>query len=83
MGLFSKHHDNGIAEQFQTLLQHATGMTETEFLDSMNIIIRAVEVDPSYSTNEKLKIYELISQISNCLPNERRKYAKKLLKALR
>lgn len=83
MGLFSKKHDGEVLERFDAILLQASSMTESEFLDSMNIIVCAVERDSTYKTNEKLKIYELISKISNCLPTERKSYAKKLRKALR
>lgn len=82
MGLFKKH-DGKIARAFQRIYEHGKESTESEFLDNLNLIIRAVETDDSYSTNEKLKIYELISQLSNCGPGERNKYALKLIRVLK
>lgn len=82
MGLFRKH-DKKIAEKFKEIMTQGTSQTESEFLDSLNIITRIVETDDTYSTNEKLKIYELLSMISNCAPAKRQKYAGKLYKLLK
>lgn len=82
MGLF-KTHDNGILQQFEQIFEEGKNLGETEFLDKLNVVTQAVEKDRSYSTNEKLKIYELLSQICNCAPEDRERYAKKLSKALK
>ena len=63
MGLFRKH-DPKIAAQFAEIIEQGTNQSESEFLDSLNVITRIVETDDSYSTNQKLAIYELLSQIS-------------------
>ena len=83
MGLFSKKSDRNIAKDFMSLFERGSEESENEFLDSLNAITTAVEEDGSYSTNDKLKIFELISQISNCSPVERTFYAKKLEKLLK
>ncbi len=83
MGLFHKAHKNGIAEAFDKVYAHGAHETESQFLDSLNLIVKAVELDQTCSTDEKLKIYELLSQLSNCGPDQRDRYAKKLRKVLK
>ncbi len=83
MGLFSKKHDPAVVESFLNIMEQGASLEEVEFLDRLNMIVCTVERDDTYSTNEKLKIYELLSQISNCFPEERAKYAKKLVRVLR
>lgn len=83
MGLFSAKHDPRVVERFEQIIEEGKNLDEIEFLDRLNIIVQMVEVDDSYSTNQKLKIYELLSQISNCFPEERAKYARKLVKVLK
>ncbi len=83
MGLFHKAHQNGIAEAFDKVYAHGSHETESQFLDSLNLIVKAVELDQTYSTDEKLKIYELLSQLSNCGSDQRDRYAKKLRKVLK
>jgi hypothetical protein len=52
-------------------------------LNHLNDTIVAVETDDSYNTKEKLKIYSLITSLSNSEGKERKKFAKKIVKALR
>ena len=82
MGLFIKH-KTGIDQAFKKVMQLGTQVSESEFLDSLNLIVKAVEESDAYKTNEKLKIYELLQQIANCTPQERKKYAKKLISILK
>ena len=72
--------DRGI--QAITTAQYANGLSFVQ-KDSLNLIVKAVELDQTYSTDEKLKIYELLSQLSNCGPDQRDRYAKKLRKVLK
>lgn len=81
MGLFRKH-NNGIAAAFQKVMEHGRRETESEFLDSLNLIVNAVVEDESYTINEKLKIYELLSMIANCSPSQRARYARRLIRVL-
>ncbi len=81
MGLFHKH-NNGIAAAFRKVMELGQRETETAFLDSLNLITVAVEKDDSYTVNEKLKIYELLSMIANVAPTQRAKYAKRLERIL-
>ena len=81
MGLFHKH-NNGIAEAFEKVMELGKRETESEFLDSLNLITTAVVRDDSYTVNEKLKIYELLSMIANVAPSQRARYAKRLTRLL-
>ncbi|NCB33559.1 MAG: hypothetical protein EOM64_06710 [Erysipelotrichia bacterium] len=84
MGLFGgMKHDEEILKQFDEFISQGASETEIKFLDSMNAIVKLVENEDSYSTNEKLKIYDLFSQLSNCSPTERVKYAAKVRKLLK
>lgn len=83
MPLFHRKHNGTALKTFQQVFEAGKNETESEFLDSLNEIVRVIEVDKSFTTNEKLHIYELLSQLSNCAPQERERYARKLSKALR
>ena len=83
MPLFHRKHNSTALKTFQEVFEAGKNETESEFLDSLNEVVRVIEVDKSFTTNEKLHIYELLSQRSNCSPQERQHYAKKLSKALR
>ena len=81
MGIFHKH-DGRIAKAFEKVMELGKKETETEFLDSLNLITVAVQKDNSYTVNEKLKIYELLTMIANVAPAQRAKYANKLRRIL-
>ncbi len=83
MGLFGKKHNPEIIELFDHILKNGTHISEDEFRINMNDITYLVEHDKTYSTDEKLKIYELVSQISNCTPAERERYSRKLRRHLK
>jgi len=76
-------HDNKIADKFQDSVKNLDSMSEQELLDRMNETIKTVEINDSYNTNEKLKIYSLITSLSNSEDNDRKKFANKIYKALR
>ena len=82
MGLFKKH-DGSIAKRFDEIFEAGATQAESEFLDSLNEIIKMIEVDSSYSTNEKLKIYELLSLMNNSSSTSRPKIANQIRKALK
>ena len=82
MGLFKKH-DGSIAKRFDEIFEAGATQAESEFLDSLNEIIKMIEVDSSYSTNEKLKIYELLSLMNNSSSTARPKIANNIRKALK
>jgi hypothetical protein len=82
MGLFRKH-DASVVKRFDEIFAAGANQSENEFLDSLNEIVKIIEVDNSYSTNEKLKIYELLSLMNNSSSTDRPKIAKKIRKALK
>ena len=81
MGFFHKH-DTAIAEAFKKVMEAGRTETESRFFERLNGIVKMVETDKSYTMNEKLTIYGLISQLSNCASQERPRFAKKLLRIL-
>ena len=76
-------HDPKNAETFQTNLRDLDTMSEQDLLDHLNQTIVTVETDDSYNTKEKLKIYSLITLLSNSDEKERKKFVIKIYKALR
>ncbi|MCR5372266.1 MAG: hypothetical protein K6E41_02235 [Solobacterium sp.] len=74
--------DKNVADRFEEIFQQGMNQSESEFLDSLNIIVRMVEVNDAYSTGKKLKIYERLTLLANCSPSDRYKYAKKLKRIL-
>ena len=74
--------DKKTADKFEEIFQQGMNQSESEFLDSLNIIVRMVEVNDAYSTSRKLKIYERLTLLANCSPSDRYKYAKKLKRIL-
>lgn len=76
-------HNPKVAEEFQTNTSDLETMSEQDLLDRLNKTIVAVEVDDAYSAKEKLKIYSLITSLSNSDEKDRKKFAKKIYKALR
>ena len=83
MGMMHSSAHGAIAEKFHQIFARGGSENEMDFRDDLNGIVKDVELDDGYSTNQKLKIYELLSQIDNCMPDERQKYAKKIEKLLR
>lgn len=81
--MFGKKHNPDVVNQFDQMITQGSSETEGQFLDSMNSIVKLVENEDSFSTNDKLKIYDLFSQLSNCSPSERTRYAKKVRKLLK
>ena len=56
--------------------------SEQELMDAVNHTVVDVELDDNYSTKQKLKIYAVLTSLSNCSEKERKKYAKKVKKLL-
>ena len=83
MALFGKKHNPEILQLFDHIVKNGTHISEDEFRINLNDVTFLVEHDKTYSTDEKLKIYELISQMSNCTPGERGRYGRKLRKVLK
>ena len=76
-------HDPNTAESFLKLMDGCGTMPENVFQDNLKPTVLAVELDDSYNTKEKLKIFSLLSSLSNCSENERQKYVKKIYKVLK
>lgn len=77
----AKHNQN-TANDFQTNMQGCERFTEQQLLEAVNKTVVAVELDEDYSTSQKLKIYSMMTSLSNCGEKERVKYAKKVKKLL-
>ena len=58
-------------------------ISEKELLGALNSVIVAIEKDDTYSTRAKLKIFSLLTMLCNVEPKERRKYVRKVMKAVR
>ncbi len=73
---------SALGEELLAIVKKSSDMDTTLFLDQINPIVLKVELDDTYKTNKKLKIFDLFTMISNCEVKERMKYAKKLAKLL-
>ena len=78
----AKHNPEN-ASSFLERLKGADKMEEADLLDALQPTILTVEKDDTYSTSAKLKIFSLITSLSNCAPKERNRFVKKIGKALR
>jgi hypothetical protein len=76
-------HDAKVSENFQKNTGDLDKMSEQDLLDRLNETIVEVETNDGYNTKEKLKIYALITSLSNSSEKDRRKFAQKIYKALR
>ena len=76
-------HDPDIVKYFEDALKGCENFSENDLLNAINPTILAVEKEDSYSTKEKLKIYSLLTTLTNSEPNERVKYVKKVAKILK
>lgn len=74
--------NSAIRGEFLENMSDVLELDEKTLNDKLNITMVAVEKDDDYSAKEKLKIYDLLSQITNCEPKERIKYTKKLGRVL-
>ena len=69
-----------LAELLQSEIE--IGAARKELQDKIKTTILTVEHDSTYSTKELLKIYSLITSLSNCAEKERKKYVNKVVKLL-
>ncbi|MDO4416404.1 MAG: hypothetical protein Q4C20_15135 [Erysipelotrichaceae bacterium] len=76
-------HDPNIQKQFAEALQGSEKMAEFELLDAIRPTILILEKDDTYNTSQKLKIFSLITLLSNCAEKERPKYVRKITSALK
>ncbi|HAE17548.1 MAG: hypothetical protein IKF00_03095 [Solobacterium sp.] len=72
-----------IVKVYDEIIANGLQETEDQFRASLNDVVRLVELEKSYSTNRKLDIYELLTQISNCTPKERERYGRKIRRLLK
>ncbi len=75
-------HKPEILQNFMAASRGCEAMDEKELLDKLNPTISAVEKDDTYSTSAKLKIFSLLTSMTNCAPKERGRYAKKVARLL-
>ncbi len=75
-------HNKQIADTFSKAMQNCEDMSESLFQETMNQTIVAVELEERYDAKQKLKIYSLMTYLSNCGISERKKYVKKVVKCL-
>ncbi len=69
--------------QFDENMKGLEDFDEQTLLDRLNKTIVTVELDNSYNTDQKLKIYSLISTLSNSEGKQRKKIARKISRALK
>ncbi len=75
-------HNPDTARIFEENMKGCAALEEKEFQDKINVTVLAVEHDDTYSTKERLKIYSLLTSLSNCAEKERAKFANKVKKLL-
>ncbi|HCY06705.1 MAG TPA: hypothetical protein DHS57_05440 [Erysipelotrichaceae bacterium] len=56
---------------------------EGSISDDLVEITTIIQNDDGFKTNKKLEIYDVISKLTNCRKNDRKKYARKLEKLLK
>jgi len=76
-------HDPEILKEFNELMEGCEKLQESDLLDRLNNTIVKVEKDDTYSTSSKLKIFSLITSLSNCTEKERKKFVRKIARALK
>ena len=76
-------HDPAISKNFTEATAGCENMKEQELLDAINPTVYVLEKDDSYSTSAKLKIFSLLTSLSNCAPKERAKFVRKIASALK
>ncbi len=81
MAIFKKN-DGSVKRQFLESVKDAAKMEEKAFLESLNKTIVNVEKEKSYTTADKLKIFELFTKLSNCAAADRQKFIGKIARKL-
>lgn len=76
------YHNKQSAAKFETNMNGVESFNEQQLMDAVNKTVVDVELDDSYSTKQKLKIYAVMTSLSNCAEKERKKFAKKVKKLL-
>lgn len=78
----AKHNPQNV-ETFLHDMEGFESFDEDMLLQKVQPSIITVEVDDTYSTKQKLKIFEQFSMLTNCPTKERKKHVKKIGKLLR
>lgn len=76
-------HDPNNYMNFQEAMHGCEKMEEADLQEALKPTILVIEKDDSYSTSAKLKIFSLITSLSNCANRERPKYVRKIVSALK
>ena len=71
-----------LADRLLAIEEENRGTSMKDFIDALNPIIVEVELNERYTTSEKLRIFDLFTQMSNCEVRERKKYARKAARLL-
>lgn len=77
-----KKHNPDIQNEFEINMEGYEQFTEEDLVERLNPTILSVEKAENYSIKQRLQIFDLITQISNCSVRERKKFIKKLRKTL-
>lgn len=64
------------------IVKSSQDLSQKEFVDKLNPIVLQVETDNRYNTKSRLKIFDLLSILSNCDVKQRKKYARKAARLL-
>lgn len=72
------YHNEQTRALFETSMNGVNTFQEQQLMDAVNETVKKVELDHDYSTKQKLKIYSVLTSLSNCSEKERKKYAKKV-----
>lgn len=76
------YHNKQSQNTFFENTKNVETFTEQQLMDAVNTTIVEVELDDNYSTKQKLKIYAVMTSLSNCSEKERKKFVKKVKKLL-
>lgn len=77
----SRHNEKN-RQVFEDSMDGCEAMNEEDFRIAMNKTVVNVELDNDYSTNQKLKIYAAMQDLTNCLEKDRRRYVRKVSRLL-
>lgn len=74
--------NNNIFNEFIQNMDGVADFDERILNEKLNITMVSVEKDDNYKAKDKLKIYDLLQQITNCDEKDRKKFVKRLGKVL-
>ena len=76
-------HDPKIAQSLIAIAPSCDKLSDKDLLHALNPVIVDIEKDETYSTRAKLKIFSLLTMLCNVEAKERKKYMKKVIRAVR